>query len=63
MPRRQKQTQQFQGYELVVLKWYVGYFLCRAEKFQNKGSVELALDKELLSPIKGVSAGQPVVMG
>ncbi len=58
MPRRRKQPQEFQDYQLVVLKSYIGYFHCRAEKYENEGSLDLALDVEFPSPVKGVRGGQ-----
>lgn len=63
MPRKRKQPQQFQDYQLVVLKWHIGYFLCRAEEYQNEGSLDLALDVEFPSPIKGVKGGQISLFG
>ena len=63
MPSKRKQPQQFQGYQLVVSKWEIGFSSSQMPEDPRKEYLDLALDVKLSSPIKGVTAGHITLFG
>ena len=62
MKRTHKQEQQFQCYQFAVSKWWLGYSSRRTNE-EHDEYFNLALDVELLQPIKGVKAGHLTLYG
>lgn len=62
MKRTRKQEQQFQCYQLAVSRWWLGYS-SRRTKEEHDECLDLALDVELLEPVKGVKAGRLTLYG
>jgi len=62
MKRPRKQEQQFQCYQLAVSKWWIGYSSSRIKEEYSE-CLDLALDVELLEPVKGVKAGHLTLYG
>jgi len=62
MKHTRKQEQQFQCYQLAISKWWIGHSSSRINGECNE-CLDLALDVELLEPVKGVKAGHLTLYG
>jgi hypothetical protein len=60
--RTRRQEHQFECYQLAISEWWAGYSLCSVSGEYDE-CIELALDVELLEPVKGVKAGHLALYG
>jgi hypothetical protein len=60
--RARRLEEQFECYQLAILKWWLGYSSRRAKE-EHDEHFNLALDVELLQPVKGVQAGHLTLYG
>jgi hypothetical protein len=63
MPRKKKNSVQYQGYLLRITNWEIGFNSYRGNENPYNESLDIALDATLTESIKGVEAGQITLYG